>query len=348
MLINQYAHGLAGKAPPFPLPLRSISRFAVFRSSNAIAHRTTRTNEQPTVPHRTVHRGADAAGEGRGGRLCPPSLALPLSLSLSLSLAPATTIISASGRTIARPPTISISLPNTFDTEANPNTERWGGMVQGPRESFPIYLPPFPRLGRKIRWPDSRRRSRRRRTIDVHQFTLSPRVGHERPRIFPLSQRDDTRPFVPDCVPVRAKKRERGRGNRISSSSRLITIARSKDCKLFKTLGIDNRAGGGGKRGKGPALPHPLAAAEWPVEDVYRPEAIAPGNHYCPSNFFTITMPLVTLPLCRAIYDLEPRGPNEGLFFSFPLSLSFSLLLFLSQNVVLQVFFHSSRGETRK
>lgn len=85
MLINQYAHGLAGKAPPLPLPLRSISRFAVFRSSNAIAHRTTRTNEQPTVPHRTVHRGADAAGEGRGGRLCPPSLALPLSLSLTLS-----------------------------------------------------------------------------------------------------------------------------------------------------------------------------------------------------------------------------------------------------------------------
>lgn len=237
MLINQYAHGLAGKAPPLPLPLRSISRFAVFRSSNAIAHRTTRTNEQPTVPHRTVHRGADAAGEGRGGRLCPPSLALPLSLSLSLSLAPATTIISASGRTIARPPTISISLPNTFDTEANPNTERWGGMVQGPRESFPIYLPPFPRLGRKIRWPDSRRRSRRRRTIDVHQFTLSPRVGHERPRI--SLSRNGTIPDHSSLIAsLFARKRERER----KSNFELLSVDYNSEIERLQIVqNIGNR-----------------------------------------------------------------------------------------------------------
>lgn len=43
------------------------------------------------------------------------------------------------------------------------------------------------------------------------------------------------------------------------------------------------------------------AFAEWSEEDVYRPEGIVPGNHYCPSNFFTISMPLVTLPLCRGL-----------------------------------------------
>lgn len=81
-------------------------------------------------------------------------------------------------------------------------------MVQGPRESFPIYLPPFPRLGRKIRWPDSRRRSRRRRTIDVHQFTLSPRVGHERPRI--SLSRNGTIPDHSSLIAsLFARKRER-------------------------------------------------------------------------------------------------------------------------------------------
>lgn len=34
-------------------------------------------------------------------------------------------------------------------------------------------------------------------------------------------------------------------------------------------------------------------------KDVCQPEGIVPGNYYGPSNFFTITMPLVTLPLPR-------------------------------------------------
>lgn len=148
MLINQYAHGLAGKALPSPphltsphllplslpfpppLPPRSISRFAVFpaASCNAIAH-PQRTTDRPfrTGPC-TEGR---LRGAGGGGRALPR---LPSHLALSR------TIISASGRTPStiRPPTCistSFAAHVPLDTEANPN-----------RESSPIRppLPPFP------------------------------------------------------------------------------------------------------------------------------------------------------------------------------------------------------------
>lgn len=65
-----------------------------------------------------------------------------------------------------------------------------------------------------------------------------------------------------------------------------------------------------------------VEATEWPVEDVYRPEAIVPGNHYCPSNFFTITMPLVTTVVLW-VYDLVPPNGAIIFLFLFPLSLSY-------------------------
>lgn len=65
------------------------------------------------------------------------------------------------------------------------------------------------------------------------------------------------------------------------------------------------------------------AFAEWSVEDVYRPEGIVPGNHYCPSNFFTISMPLVTLPLCRGLRPSLAVEPGSfGSFFPRKLRLS--------------------------
>lgn len=240
MLINQYAHGLAGKAPPRPLPLRSISRFAVFRSSNAIAHRTT-NNEQPTVPHRTVHRGAEATGEGREGRR-GGSLCCPPSPSLSLSLAPATTIISASGRTIARPPTISISLPNTFDTEANPNTER-GERYKAPANRSQFISPSFVVWegggGNKVaRFPSSSSSS----SIDV-RFTLSPRVGQERRPRISLS-RHGTIPDRSSLIAslfARKGERERERERRANRISLLSVDYNSEIERLQIVQNIGNR-----------------------------------------------------------------------------------------------------------
>ncbi|KOX78167.1 hypothetical protein WN51_09526 [Melipona quadrifasciata] len=73
-----------------------------------------------------------------------------------------------------------------------------------------------------------------------------------------------------------------------------------------------------------------------PVEDVCRPEGTVPGNHYCPSNFFTITMPLVTLPLCRESLprlisqwgadDSDPSTPDVLVVKLAPIP-SFSILL---------------------
>lgn len=182
MLINQYAHGLAGKAPPRPLPLRSISRFAVFRSSNAIAHRTT-NNEQPTVPHRTVHRGAEATGEGREGRrggslCCPPSP----SLALSLSLARSRDYHHFRFRSYHRSTTYHFNFFAEHVRYRSESKHGTGGTVQGPRESFPIYLPLFRRLGGgegEIRWPDSRRRRRRRSTFGLpYPLGWDRNVGH--------------------------------------------------------------------------------------------------------------------------------------------------------------------------
>lgn len=179
MLINQYAHGLAGKAPPRPLPLRSISRFAVFRSSNAIAHRTT-NNEQPTVPHRTVHRGAEATGEGREGRrggslCCPPSPSLSLSRSLprlpSFPLPVVPSLDHLPFQFLCR----TRSIPKRIQT-------RNGGNGTRPPRIVPNLSPPLSSSGRgegEIRWPDSRRRRRRRSTFGLpYPLGWDRNVGH--------------------------------------------------------------------------------------------------------------------------------------------------------------------------
>ena len=93
MLINQYAHGLAGK-PPTPLslslslslpspPPRSILRFAVFRSQSRI-HNERTTDRSAPEPCSPSH----ARGEGEWERVhaLAATLAFPLPFPLSLSL----------------------------------------------------------------------------------------------------------------------------------------------------------------------------------------------------------------------------------------------------------------------
>lgn len=240
MLINQYAHGLAGKAPPRPLPLRSISRFAVFRSSNAIAHRTT-NNEQPTVPHRTVHRGAEATGEGREGRrggslCCPPSPSFSLSRSLprlpSFPLPVVPSLDHLPFQFLCR----TRSIPKRIQT-------RNGGNGTRPPRIVPNLSPPLSSSGRggggnKVaRFPSSSSSS-----IDV-RFTLSPRVGQERRPRISLS-RHGTIPDRSSLIAslfARKGERERERERRANRISLLSVDYNSEIERLQIVQNIGNR-----------------------------------------------------------------------------------------------------------
>lgn len=176
MLINQYAHGLAGKAPPRPLPLRSISRFAVFRSSNAIAHRTTNNRPFRTGPCTGVRRLRGR--EGRGGEeVASAALPRPLSLSRSLPRLPSfpLPVVPSLDHLPFQFLCRTRSIPKRIQT-------RNGGNGTRPPRIVPNLSPPLSSSGRgegEIRWPDSRRRRRRRSTFGLpYPLGWDRNVGH--------------------------------------------------------------------------------------------------------------------------------------------------------------------------
>jgi len=102
------------------------------------------------------------------------------------------------------------------------------------------------------------------------------------------------------------------RSSRFPASSLSLSLSLSRGTiKIDRSL-KETSAGRGQIPPFPPSLPRRVSErGPAAARDVCRPEGTIPGNHYGPSNFFTITMPLVTLPATRRCFTAGPRAPRR-------------------------------------